>query len=102
VVGIRHVHEDDQILLVSETGMLIRMNVEEISRIGRVTQGVRLFRIDEDDRVVAVAKLVEKEENGDNGHGDEGNGDNGDGEAEAEAEDDTAGVSDLPEAGDDE
>jgi DNA gyrase subunit A len=72
VVGIRHVHDDDQILLVSEKGMLIRMNVEEISRIGRATQGVRLFRLDDEDRVVALAKLVEREdeseENGDNGN----------------------------------
>jgi DNA gyrase subunit A len=79
VVGIRHVHDDDQVLLVSEKGMLIRMSVEEISQIGRVTQGVRLFRLDDDDRVVAVAKLVEKddaEENSENG--DNGDGENGD------------------------
>ncbi len=62
VVGIRHVHEDDQALLITETGMLIRMHIAEISRIGRATQGVRLIRLDEDDRVVAVAKLVDSED----------------------------------------
>ena len=62
VVGIRHVHGDDQALLITETGMLIRMHIAEISRIGRATQGVRLIRLDEDDRVVAVAKLVDSDD----------------------------------------
>jgi DNA gyrase subunit A len=64
VAGIRHVHEDDQALMVTEQGMLIRMNVAEISRIGRATQGVRLIRLDEGDRVVAVVKLVEQDDDG--------------------------------------
>jgi len=63
VAGIRHVSEDDQVLLVTERGMLIRMEVEEIRRIGRSTQGVRVIRLDTDDRVVSVAKLVDS--NGD-------------------------------------
>ncbi len=62
VVGIRHVHDEDQALLITETGMLIRMDIAEISRIGRATQGVRLIRLDEDDRVVAVAKLVDSDD----------------------------------------
>jgi DNA gyrase subunit A len=55
VVGMHHVHEDDQLLMVTEGGILIRMNVSEIRRIGRSTQGVRLIRLDEGDRVVSVA-----------------------------------------------
>ncbi len=55
VVGMHHVFEDDQLLLVTEGGILIRMNVSEIRRIGRATQGVRLIRLDEGDRVVSVA-----------------------------------------------
>jgi len=55
VVGMHHVHEDDQLLMVTEGGILIRMNVSEIRRIGRATQGVRLIRLDEGDRVVSVA-----------------------------------------------
>lgn len=65
VAGIRHVHDDDEALLITEAGMLIRMRVDEISRIGRATQGVRLIRLDEDDRLVAVAKLVDSEDDGD-------------------------------------
>jgi DNA gyrase subunit A len=55
VVGMHHVREDDQVLMVTEGGILIRMNVSEIRRIGRSTQGVRLIRLDEGDRVVSVA-----------------------------------------------
>jgi len=55
VVGMHHVFEDEQLLLVTEGGILIRMNVSEIRRIGRATQGVRLIRLDEGDRVVSVA-----------------------------------------------
>ncbi len=64
VAGIRHVHENDQVLLLTEGGMVIRMNVDEIRRIGRSTQGVRVIRLDDGDRVVSVAKLAEEEENG--------------------------------------
>ncbi len=64
VAGIRHVHEKEQVLVLTEGGMVIRMNVNEIRRIGRSTQGVRIIRLDEGDRVVSVAKLAE-EENGD-------------------------------------
>ncbi len=62
VAGIRHVHDGDQILLVTRGGMLIRMRVDEIRRTGRAAQGVRLIRLEGEDRVVAVAKLVEREE----------------------------------------
>jgi DNA gyrase subunit A len=55
VVGMHHVYEDDQLLMVTEGGLLIRMNVSEIRRIGRATQGVRLIRLDDGDRVVSVA-----------------------------------------------
>ena len=59
VAGIRHVDESDQILLLTEGGILIRMNVSEIRRSGRATQGVRVIRLDEGDRVVSLAKLAE-------------------------------------------
>jgi len=56
VAAIRHVHEDDEILVVTEGGMLIRMDVGEIRRIGRATQGVRIIRLGDGDRVVSVAR----------------------------------------------
>ncbi len=56
VAAILHAHDDDEILVVTEGGMLIRMDVGEIRRIGRATQGVRIIRLDEGDRVVSVAR----------------------------------------------
>jgi DNA gyrase subunit A len=56
VAAIRYVREDDEILIVTEGGMLIRTNVAEISRFGRAAQGVRVIRLDEGDRVVSVAR----------------------------------------------
>jgi DNA gyrase subunit A len=56
VAAIRHITEDDEILVVTEQGMMIRMNAGEIRRIGRATLGVRVIRLDEGDRVVSVAR----------------------------------------------
>ena len=67
VAGIRHVHESDEVLILTEQGILIRMKVDEIRRIGRATQGVRVIRLDDGDRVVSVAKLAEDQD----GDGDE-------------------------------
>ncbi len=59
VVSVRRVEETDQILVTTKSGMMIRTRVSEISVLGRATQGVRVIRIDEGDRVVSVARLVE-------------------------------------------
>ncbi len=56
VAAIRQIHEDDEIMLVTEGGMLIRTSASEIRRIGRATLGVRVIRLKEGDRVVSVAK----------------------------------------------
>lgn len=63
------VREDDEVLLMSQNNVLIRLNVQDISTIGRSTQGVKLKEVvNESDRVVAVAKYIEEldEENKEN------------------------------------
>ena len=67
VVGIAYVHEDDQLMLISQQGMILRMRAGDVRSIGRATQGVRLIEMEEGDRVVSVAKLAEKEEEPENG-----------------------------------
>ena len=62
VVGVKHVRPDDGVMLIAQSGKLIRTNVEGVSRIGRSTQGVRVMHLGGDDRVVAVAKIVERED----------------------------------------
>jgi len=62
VAGIRCVTEAGQVLLVTEKGIVIRTRVEEIRQAGRATQGVRVIRLDEGDRVVSVAKVIDPED----------------------------------------
>ena len=71
VAAIRQIHEDDEIMLVTEGGMLIRTNAAEIRRIGRATLGVRVIRLAEGDRVVSVAKAEAVEDSGDEDYEDE-------------------------------
>jgi DNA gyrase subunit A len=69
VVGVSYVEEGDEVLLITQQGMIIRMPTNDVRAIGRATQGVRLIEIEGEDKVVSVARLVEKDENG---GGDEG------------------------------
>jgi DNA gyrase subunit A len=62
VVGIAYVEEGDELLLITQQGMIIRMPANDVRAIGRATQGVRLIEIEGEDKVVSVARLVEKEE----------------------------------------
>ena len=66
VVGIAYVHDDDELMLISQQGKILRMVTKDIRAIGRATQGVRLLGVEEGDEVVSVARLAEREgeENG--------------------------------------
>ena len=62
IVGIRIVNEEDDVMLITDTGTIIRINVAEISVLGRSTQGVTLMRTNEG-KVVSIEKIIpEKEE----------------------------------------
>ncbi|MGI6152517.1 MAG: DNA gyrase subunit A [Christensenellaceae bacterium] len=52
----------EDIMLINDAGVIIRMSTDEISLIGRSTQGVRLMRVGDDTKVVGVAQFVETEE----------------------------------------
>ena len=56
IVGIRIVREDDDVMLITDTGTIIRINVAEISVLGRSTQGVTLMRTNEG-KVVSIEKI---------------------------------------------
>jgi DNA gyrase subunit A len=56
------VTDDDQIMLVSSGGKVVRIRVKEIRVIGRNTQGVRLIDLEEGERVSSVARLAERED----------------------------------------
>jgi DNA gyrase subunit A len=71
VVGMAYVHDDDELMLVTQQGMIIRMKAGDMRVIGRATQGVRLIEMEEGDQVVAVAKLAEKDDESGNGGSEE-------------------------------
>jgi DNA gyrase subunit A len=62
VVGIAYVTDDDQVMVITQQGMILRTRAGDIRAIGRATQGVRLIEMEEGDTVVAVAKLAEKDD----------------------------------------
>jgi len=62
VVALRFVRDEDEIMLITAQGMIIRQRVKGISVIGRATQGVRVIQLEDGDEVVAVANLAEKQE----------------------------------------
>ncbi len=61
VVGMAYVHDEDEVMVITQQGMILRMKAGDVRVIGRVTQGVRLIEMEEGDRVVAIAKLNERE-----------------------------------------
>jgi DNA gyrase subunit A len=62
VITVLEVDEDNELIVTSQNGLVIRMPVQGISIIGRATKGVRVMNLNEGDRVVAVARLILEEE----------------------------------------
>jgi DNA gyrase subunit A len=58
------VSDEDQVLMITAQGKIIRMDAAGISRIGRATQGVRLIQLEDGDEVVAAIRTAEREEEG--------------------------------------
>jgi DNA gyrase subunit A len=69
VVGVKQVHDEDGLIMITREGKIIRFPVGGVRTIGRATQGVKLMDIEGEDRIVALAKVVEDEddEDGDGG-----------------------------------
>ena len=63
VVGIKAVNEENEIMLITTEGIIIRMQCSGISVLGRITSGVKLMDLNENITVASVAKVREKEEN---------------------------------------
>ncbi|MBI3983237.1 MAG: DNA gyrase subunit A, partial [Gemmatimonadetes bacterium] len=64
VVALKEVLPDDELMLISRHGVIIRVPVSGIRVIGRNTQGVKVMQLDEGDTVVDVARVVKEEEGG--------------------------------------
>jgi DNA gyrase subunit A len=103
VVAIKAVRDEDELMVITAKGIMLRTGMGQIREIGRATQGVRIIRPDAGDRVVAVAKIA-KEDGPDNGPNGE-DGDRADGDdaqqpatdvAEEATDTDTPPTSDAP------
>ncbi len=66
LIALKEVLDDDEIMLITQSGVIIRQKVSDIKVIGRATQGVKLIHLDEGDRVVDVGRVVKEEQNGEN------------------------------------
>lgn len=62
IAGIKVVRAQDDIMIITTEGIIIRMEVKDISKMGRSTQGVTLIRLEDGDNVVALARVALKEE----------------------------------------
>jgi DNA gyrase subunit A len=65
VVGVNFLRGEEHVMLITEKGMIIRLNTADISTIGRNTQGVRLIQLEEGDHLVSVARLAERDDDDD-------------------------------------
>jgi DNA gyrase subunit A len=74
IVALKEVLPDDELMMITRHGVIIRVPVEGIRVIGRNTQGVRVMNLDEGDTVMDVARVVKEDENGNDV---EGSGDGG-------------------------
>jgi len=63
VVAVKAVEDDDELMIITAKGIMLRTDLKQIRAIGRNTQGVRLIRVDEGDKVVAVAKIPKEDNN---------------------------------------
>ena len=62
VVGFKQVGEDEGMMIITDSGRLIRIPVNQVSKIGRVTQGVKLIDLNEGEKVADIEVLAESEE----------------------------------------
>jgi DNA gyrase subunit A len=69
VVAALQVGEDSDVMIITEFGKIIRVHSNEIREAGRSTQGVRLLRLEGEDKIAAAAAILEEEANGADGAG---------------------------------
>ena len=62
MVALKEVVDNDDLMIITQRGVLIRQPVNSIATIGRNTQGVKLIRLDQDDKIAAVTRVMEEEE----------------------------------------
>jgi len=62
LIGAIVVNEQDEIFLINSEGIIIRIRADEVSKLSRATQGVKIMRVEEDSNIIALAKVVREDE----------------------------------------
>ena len=62
VVSVVEALEDEELMCITSSGVVIRTSMSEISRIGRATQGVRIMKVKEDEKVAAITKIKSEDD----------------------------------------
>jgi len=90
VAGVAAISSGDEVMIITKEGVMIRCFTDDISSIGRATQGVKVMHLGDNDMVQAVAKVVAKDDEGedesDDGAVEETSGDVADGETDGDVE----------------
>ena len=60
--SVLEVTEDEELMCITSNEIVIRTSISEISRIGRATQGVRIMKVADDEKVAAITKIKKEEE----------------------------------------
>ncbi len=61
LIGAMVVNEKDEILLINSDGIIIRIKADEVSRLGRATQGVKIMKVEDDANIIALAKVIKED-----------------------------------------
>jgi DNA gyrase subunit A len=64
MIAMKEVNDNDELVIITSNGMVIRQAVKELRVMGRNTQGVRLIRLNEDDAIADIARVIPEEEEG--------------------------------------
>ncbi len=64
VIGIKAVRDEDGVIMITQGGIVVRIAVKDIRSMGRATQGVRLIRLDEGDKLTSIARVEAEEDDG--------------------------------------
>ena len=79
VVSAVEAQDSDDLMLITNGGVMVRTTMSSIRRMGRATTGVRLIKMNEGAKLAAVARVADDGEDGENGEGGKGNGGGGSG-----------------------
>ena len=62
VIGMKVINPDQEIMMITAAGLIIRTDVDQISQYGRNTQGVKLMTLNDEDKVVSLAAIHHEED----------------------------------------